>query len=224
MKYSLTIHDLDADQVAEIVGKNLSTSAVVEIPKNVTPPKSADQLDGDFDSEGIPWDERIHAGSKGKNSDGRWKRRKGVSDFDYETITDELRHGFAAPKTDDDEGHIPGFARKQPEVSAPPAPVAAAPVPVAPPAPVAAPVAAAPVAAVATFSRDFQGLMQKISALIQGKQVTPDYLQTIVARVNEGFKATLSTVTDIANDPRMVEYAWQCIDVDSNAGIIKAAA
>ena len=34
----------------------------------------------DVDTDGRPWDERIDSGSKSKNADGRWKRRKGVDE------------------------------------------------------------------------------------------------------------------------------------------------
>ena len=35
---------------------------------------------GDLDSEGLPWDERIHSGSKGKVKDGTWRLRKTPTD------------------------------------------------------------------------------------------------------------------------------------------------
>lgn len=34
----------------------------------------------DLDAEGIPWDERIHAGTKTKTKPGLWKAKKGVND------------------------------------------------------------------------------------------------------------------------------------------------
>ena len=32
------------------------------------------------DTDGLPWDARIHAGTRGRNTDGRWKARKGLND------------------------------------------------------------------------------------------------------------------------------------------------
>lgn len=40
------------------------------------------------DSEGLPWDERIHAGSKTRNQDGTWKARKKRQDMTAEEWSD----------------------------------------------------------------------------------------------------------------------------------------
>lgn len=51
-------------------------------PANTNPPA--------YDSAGIPWDERIHAGTKGMNNDGTWKRRRNTSDVTYKIVMAEL--------------------------------------------------------------------------------------------------------------------------------------
>lgn len=43
-----------------------------------------------LDSDGIPWDDRVHSSSKVKNKDGRWRRKKGVSTEDYEKFKASL--------------------------------------------------------------------------------------------------------------------------------------
>lgn len=46
----------------------------------------------EFDSEGLPWDMRIHADTKGKNADGSWRRRRGVTDKTFVgMVENELR-------------------------------------------------------------------------------------------------------------------------------------
>ena len=45
---------------------------------------------GTLDATGVPWDERIHSGSKGQTKAGVWNRRKNVSDADFARITAEL--------------------------------------------------------------------------------------------------------------------------------------
>lgn len=35
---------------------------------------------GELDVKGLPWDERIHAGTKAKNADGSWRQRRGLND------------------------------------------------------------------------------------------------------------------------------------------------
>lgn len=52
----------------------------------------------EVDFDGLPHDPRIHAGTKGKNADGRWKKRKKVEDALVASVTAELRaKGFADP-------------------------------------------------------------------------------------------------------------------------------
>ena len=42
------------------------------------------------DSEGLPWDARIHASTKTKTQDGKWKKARGVDDAYVENIKREL--------------------------------------------------------------------------------------------------------------------------------------
>jgi len=212
MKYGIIIQDLDRDQVDEVLAK-LDGEAVAVV---------AGGNEGEFDSKGMPWDERIHAGTKAKNKDGSWKAKRGVDDATFAAVEQELRGRVAAP--------VPTMP------SAPTAPVAPAAgetidqkiarveqnMGIAPPTAPAAP--AAPVAP----TRDFNGLMAFISNLFRTNAITTPnphaYPDTIVARINQGFNiTTVTTLTDIANDANMVNYAWQCIDVDKTAGVIKAA-
>lgn len=261
MKYSLTLHDLSAAQVTDIVNKvgnaeittdrqnvvafkadNANTgaplapigsaaavAAVTEAANQnaIAAGTTANDIDsimsastnqllqagktGELDSAGLPWDERIHSGSKKKNADGKWKLRKNVDEMLVKSVEAENRG--AAPA-----GELPAFLPNAAPVTAPatvPATsVANATAPVAPPVP-ASPIMAQPQAPLA---RDFSGLMLKISNLFATKQITPDYPNTIVARINAGFQIdSVKTLTDIVNDPRMVEYAWQCLEVDGKA-------
>lgn len=51
----------------------------------------SDGSDGsDVDSEGLPWDARIHSSSKGKIKSGRWKLKKGVDDSEIAKVKAEL--------------------------------------------------------------------------------------------------------------------------------------
>ena len=52
----------------------------------------------ELDKNGIPWDERIHAGTKRKNADGTWSMKKGVDKDLYAEIMAELT--AAAGKSD----------------------------------------------------------------------------------------------------------------------------
>lgn len=221
MKFGIIIQDLDASQAAELL-EQLSGGQTV----NVVGTASTGGNEAEFDSAGQPWDERIHAGTKGKNADGKWKKKKGVDEAlvaqlesanKGATISDKIARaesvmGIAPPAATGNAPVAVGFAA--PAVA--PAAVTA-PVPVAanvPSAPVAAPVAP-PVPSAPT--RDFKGLMQRISTLFSTKAIDPTYPNTIVQRINGGFGVQVATLTDVANDPRFVEYAWQCLEVDGKA-------
>lgn len=44
------------------------------------------------DKHGLPWDERIHSGTRVKNADGSWRQRRGVNDAAFiKGVEDELR-------------------------------------------------------------------------------------------------------------------------------------
>lgn len=231
MKYSLTLHDLSAAQVTQLVNNFADTEIKTAGNDNVTiAPIAAqnnqvaattvadiaslltdttDQLlgsgkTGEVDSTGSVWDERIHSGSKKKNADGKWKLRKGVDESLVASVKNELTGPGFLQNEPVTIGHVAGVPVIAPATYV--APVAA---PVATP----APVMAAPIAP----ARDFSGLMLKISSLFASKLITPDYPNTIVQRVNQGFGATIATLTDIQHDPRMVEYSWQCLEVDGKA-------
>lgn len=51
----------------------------------------------ELDSKGLPWDHRIHAGSKGKNTDGGWKRKKNTPDEVIAAVEAELRTLLGVP-------------------------------------------------------------------------------------------------------------------------------
>lgn len=49
------------------------------------------------DAAGLPWDERIHAGSKVMNADGTWRRKRGVDEATAQAVEAELRGVPQAP-------------------------------------------------------------------------------------------------------------------------------
>ena len=53
----------------------------------------------ELDKNGIPWDERIHAGTKRKNADGTWSLKKGVDKELAAQIITEYQSAPAAPAT-----------------------------------------------------------------------------------------------------------------------------
>ena len=51
----------------------------------------------DLDSEGLPWDDRIHAKSQTKIADGTWRKGKNLAAGVYDGIVAELRKTYPAP-------------------------------------------------------------------------------------------------------------------------------
>lgn len=45
----------------------------------------------DRDSQGLPWDERIHSSSRAINADGSWRQKRGVSELIVGQVTAELQ-------------------------------------------------------------------------------------------------------------------------------------
>lgn len=52
---------------------------------------------GDVDKHGLPWDDRIHSGTRVKNADGSWRQRRGVDADLVKTVENELRALMAIP-------------------------------------------------------------------------------------------------------------------------------
>ena len=51
----------------------------------------------DRDTDGLPWDERIHSSGRVKSGDGRWRQRRGVDKAVLATVTAELSGAPAVP-------------------------------------------------------------------------------------------------------------------------------
>ena len=98
------------------------------------------------DKNNLPWDARIHAGTKALNADGTWKKRRGVDDATIASVTAELQ----------------GTPTPQPETPAPtPAPETPVPVPV-------------PAADVKQPIQQFQEIVQAIGDA--GRAASADYM------------------------------------------------
>ncbi len=55
----------------------------------------------ELDADGLPWDERIHAGTKRKTADGRWTAKRGINDPDLvPRVVAQLRAQMVAGSND----------------------------------------------------------------------------------------------------------------------------
>lgn len=113
---------------------------------------AADTNAPEFDSAGIPWDERIHAGTKGRNQDGTWKRRRNTSDVQFASVMAELsarkagQQPSAPPAVAAAPAAAPVTANPDP-MAASPVVIPSAPAPMVPAAPMAPAANVAPVPA-----------------------------------------------------------------------------
>lgn len=129
-------------------GASVATDETDDAPTPATPatpaaaPAPATQVtpqevaDAELDADGLPWDERIHAGTKTKTQKGVWTLRKRVDDATREAVIAELRQQYPAAAVAADTPAPSPVPAAAPTVAAPAAPAisvpAAAPAPVTP--------------------------------------------------------------------------------------------
>jgi hypothetical protein len=123
-----------------------------------------------LDSKGLPWDHRIHAGSKSKIGDGSWRAKKGVAPEVATAVEAELRQALNAS--------VPLPAA----VTPPPATL-----PLAPPPPVSTP-PAPPVAGVG-----FVDFLLRVSPHFNDARISQLQVATILGRYG------LTNLTQLAN-------------------------
>lgn len=132
----------DMEAAREEMGRNPPLPPAPPLPepgKTPLTPTGDDEPTNDgqgLDANGLPWDARIHAGTKVKNADGSWRARRGVDPELVESVTAELRRvqGLTVtppPPPAPEDGADDGAPLLPPAPPAPPAP----PTPPAPPAP-----------------------------------------------------------------------------------------
>lgn len=119
----------------------------------------------DVDKRGLPWDGRIHAGTKRKNADGSWSAKRGVDPTLVAQVEAELRAVMGAPAA---APLAPAAPASQVAPIVPPPPLPSAPVVGAAPATTAAP----NVAPSGDARQQFVGLVGRASTAIQGGKVT----------------------------------------------------
>ena len=56
----------------------------------VVAPPAASTEEGLLDADNVPWDARIHAGTKTRTAKNIWKKKKGVDDDTYNSVMTEL--------------------------------------------------------------------------------------------------------------------------------------
>jgi hypothetical protein len=75
----------------EIPCEPMSANEIKELVSSPAVPVAQAADPSGLDSKGLPWDERIHSGSRKFNADGSWRYRKNVPDETKAAVEGELR-------------------------------------------------------------------------------------------------------------------------------------
>ena len=130
----------------------------------------------DLDAKGMPWDNRIHAESKGKIADGTWRKKRNLDPTLLATVEAELRQLMGAPGVTPLAPTTAPIAPTPPLAPAAPVtanlPTASVSPAVAAPLPPAAPQAPVVGEVPADARAMFVALVGRASAAIQGQKVT----------------------------------------------------
>lgn len=89
--------------------------AVPATPPVAPPAPAAPANLADVDKDGLPWNAEIHASTKAKNADGRWRQKRNLDPAILERVTAQLRALMAIPT------HGAGSLSETPAPVAPPA-------------------------------------------------------------------------------------------------------
>jgi hypothetical protein len=111
-----------------------------------------------LDTAGLPWDARIHTGSRAMNADGSWRRKRGVDEATIATVEGELKALMSVPV--EPASNVLPFTPAPPPPPAEPVAVAAPP----PPPP----------------TDPFIGLIERISSLVGAKAITMEQAQAAI--------------------------------------------
>lgn len=152
------------------------TSPFVASPVETVKLSKSTVVDNELDSEGIPWDSRIHSSSKKKIANGTWRLARGTSDEQAAPIKAELRARVNASQAQT------GF--QPPVYQAPVQPAPQATMLVTPPQVQSVPVYQPPTVPVMqqsghtleTFKAQFPMVL---TSLINEKKINQDYINTL---------------------------------------------
>lgn len=103
---------------APFVGANVTAPIETANGFTITPAGTVQPSDDDdatggaadpnsLDSDGVPWDERIHASTKTKTAKGKWTKQRGCADDLYKSVTAELKARQPAAQAPQQTGPFP---------------------------------------------------------------------------------------------------------------------
>ena len=153
------------------------------------------------DKEGIPWDERIHAGTKTKTQAGIWTRRRNLDDATFDAVMAELRAANTARTMEAAQALTAPAETSAAEAFTPPASVTIPPATVPAPPAAAVPTPPAPVPAATGEAPSFVEIMKKVTTGQSSGKLTQAALQENLAAV--GLKNIGELAAPTAGDARV---------------------
>lgn len=138
-----------------------------------------------IDANGLPWDERIHSGTKALNADGTWRTKRGVDKALVAEVEAELRsQGDDPEELERVEEEVKELLAAPPAPPAPPAPAPTAPTPE--PAPVAPSSSTSP----------FVALMKRVTTAQGAGKLTAQRVKELLESLDKKSIMDLRTDTD----------------------------
>ena len=255
MKFNLTITDATLDELRSFLN-GASTPAIVKaalapvIVANtsatespVEPDEALENPEGApaFDSAGFPWDERIHSANKGTNTNGTWRKRRGVDDATITTVEAELK-GRATIMTRVTESeildmpvavtYVTGESAVSQVIATPatvmpsgdtsesvdapaPTPVVMTPQQFAPVTPaMPEPVAPAPTPVIGATTIDFGGFMNAVAQKSSAGIIDNAYIVSLTQRTGAAIGRQMLAITDVMTIPEGIAAAVQIMQQD----------
>ena len=95
MKFNLNITDMNEEEFAKLFANiNVPCKTEVAVVPEEPVVSNSDIVPSEetvnYDVDGLQWDARIHSSNHKINSDGRWQRRRGISDEEFNRVKNEL--------------------------------------------------------------------------------------------------------------------------------------
>lgn len=156
------------------------------------------------DSTGLPWDERIHAANRGTNTDGRWRKKKGLNDGAFVGQVEaelRVRQASGAAPTPSVPPAPPAPPTIEQAAAAAAAAVSAPPVPPVPPTPPAPPVT--PPAPPAPDVMTFGGLMEWVTPLMTAGKLSFPTVSDAVKEVGLNVLSDMAQPQNAAKVPEV---------------------
>ena len=215
----ITKTEVDLDDNEDDGGLTISSGAIATTGSYHTIDTESDAASDDLDSNGLPWDERIHAGSKKQNKDGSWKARKGVGDETKKVVEAELRGQVKQESLPTQAQATQSAPTERPAEFAPPVqqpvPPVQQPVPPVqqPVAPVQQPVAPVqqPKGVNIPDTGGIQDLMLTFQNLLMHKKLEPNFSIELVQHLNATYARQMSSIVEIGNDQELINGAFAFI-------------